>query len=67
MKKPIAEFWYAIDSWDDNIVRLREAWMHPYLAGNMWLVRGSERDALIDNGTGIVSCEESLMRSWIGR
>ncbi len=55
MKKPIAEFWYAIDSWNDNIVRLREAWIHPYLAGNMWLLRGLERDALIDTGTGIVS------------
>ena len=53
--KPIAEMWYAIDCRDSGIVHLREAWVDPYLAGNMWLVRGSARDALIDTGTGIVS------------
>jgi glyoxylase-like metal-dependent hydrolase (beta-lactamase superfamily II) len=54
MQKPVADFWYAIDSCDNGIVRLREAWIDGYYAGNLWLVRGSKRDLLIDTGTGIV-------------
>jgi hypothetical protein len=50
-KSQFAEFWYAIDYCEDRIVRLREAWIDPFLAGNIWLVRGSERDLLIDTGT----------------
>lgn len=53
--KPVAEIWYAIESCDHRILRLREAWIDPYLAGNMWLARGRDRDLLIDTGTGIVS------------
>jgi glyoxylase-like metal-dependent hydrolase (beta-lactamase superfamily II) len=52
---PVAEFWYAVEYCDNGILRLREAWIDPYLAGNIWLVRGRDRDLLIDSGTGIVS------------
>ena len=51
----VAEFWYAIAPCDDNIIHLREAWIDPYLAGDMWLIRGRDRDLLVDCGTGIVS------------
>jgi glyoxylase-like metal-dependent hydrolase (beta-lactamase superfamily II) len=51
----VAEFWYAISPCDDDIVQLREAWIDPYLTGDIWLVRGRERDLLVDCGTGIVS------------
>jgi glyoxylase-like metal-dependent hydrolase (beta-lactamase superfamily II) len=54
-ERVVAEFWYAISPCDDNIIHLREAWIDPYLAGDMWLVRGRERDLLVDCGTGIVS------------
>jgi glyoxylase-like metal-dependent hydrolase (beta-lactamase superfamily II) len=53
--KPIADFWYAIDCFEHGIVRLCEAWLDPFFAGNLWLVRGSEREVLIDTGTGVVS------------
>ena len=52
--RPVADCWYAIAACDDNIVQLREAWVDPYLAGDMWLVRGQDRDLLVDCGTGIV-------------
>src|ERR1700734_23700 len=51
---PVAECWYAIAAFGDNIVQLREAWLDPYLTGDMWLVRGQNRDLLVDCGTGIV-------------
>src|SRR5580704_5611795 len=52
---PQADFWYAVSPCDDDIVQLREAWIDPYLTGDMWLVRGQDRDLLVDCGTGIVS------------
>jgi glyoxylase-like metal-dependent hydrolase (beta-lactamase superfamily II) len=55
MQKPVAEFWYAIDCFDDGVVRLSEAWLDPFFGSNIWLIRGSDRDVLIDTGTGIVS------------
>jgi len=55
MQKNISEFWYAIEHCDNHILRLREAWIDPYLAGNIWLLRGSERSLVIDTGTGLMS------------
>ncbi len=55
MQKPVADFWYAINSCENGVVRLREAWIEDYYSGNLWLVRGSKRDLLIDTGTGILS------------
>ncbi|MGH6883340.1 MBL fold metallo-hydrolase [Hypericibacter sp.] len=60
MTRPVAEFWYGVEAHDHGIVRLRETAIDPYLAGNMWLVRGSRRDLLIDTGTGIVSARPIL-------
>lgn len=55
MQKPVAEFWYGIEACDHDVLRLREIWADPYLAGNIWLLRGSQRDLVIDTGTGFVS------------
>lgn len=54
-ERPVAECWYAMAACDDDIVRLREAWIDPYLTGDIWLVRGQRRDLLVDCGTGMVS------------
>ena len=53
-EKPIAEFWYAIKPQDANILWLREIYVDPYVTGDIWLVRGSERDLVVETGTGIV-------------
>jgi glyoxylase-like metal-dependent hydrolase (beta-lactamase superfamily II) len=53
-ERPVADCWYAIAACDDNIVHLREAWVDPYMTGDMWFVRGQNRDLLVDCGTGIV-------------
>ena len=54
-QRAVADCWYAVSPCDDDIVHLREAWIDPYLTGDIWLVRGRERDLLVDSGTGIVS------------
>jgi glyoxylase-like metal-dependent hydrolase (beta-lactamase superfamily II) len=53
--KNVAEFWYSIEHCDNNILRLRETWIDPYLGGNIWFVRGSIRSLVIDTGTGMLS------------
>ena len=53
-EKPVAELWYAVEPQDGNIIRFREIYIDPYVAGDIWLVRGSERDLAVDTGTGIV-------------
>jgi len=55
VQKQTAEFWYGIEACDHDVVRLRETWIDPYLAGNIWLVRGLERDLVVDSGTGFLS------------
>jgi glyoxylase-like metal-dependent hydrolase (beta-lactamase superfamily II) len=59
-RKVAADSWYAVTLCEDDIVGLREAWIDPYLSGDMWLVRGTERDLLIDCGTGIVSPQPTV-------
>ena len=55
MAKPVADIWYGVTAAGDGILRLRELAVDPYLAGDMWLLRGGARDLLVDSGTGIVS------------
>ena len=52
--KPVAEFWYGIQPQDHEIIRFREIHVDPYAVGDIWLVRGSQRDLAVDTGSGIV-------------
>ena len=51
---PVAAKWFAVEIVDDLTVRLREASVDPLLRSNIWLVRGRDRDLVIDTGNGIV-------------
>ena len=53
-ERPVAAFWYAIQPRRDRIVRLNELHVDPYSVGDIWLVRGLERDLVVDTGSGIV-------------
>ena len=54
VEKPVVEFWYAIQPQGDDIIRFGEIHADPYAVGDIWLVRGSERDLVVDTGSGIV-------------
>jgi len=54
MGKPVAEIWYGIQPQGDGIIRFREIYVDPYAVGDIWLVRGSQRDLVVDTGSGIV-------------
>jgi glyoxylase-like metal-dependent hydrolase (beta-lactamase superfamily II) len=51
----VSDFWFAIDDAGNDILRLREQSIDPYLTGNIWLVRGTSRCAVVDTGTGMLS------------
>lgn len=53
--KPLADIWFGVEAVDDGLLRLREAHIDPYLAGNIWLLKGARRWLLIDSGTGIMA------------
>ena len=54
VEKPVAEHWYAIRPLDSKVLWIREIHVDPYVAGDIWLVRGSKRDLVVDTGMGIV-------------
>lgn len=47
-----AEDWYEVVPFADGIFLIHEPWVHPFFRCNMWLVRGAERDLLVDTGLG---------------
>ncbi len=53
-ERPVADFWFAIQPHSDRIIRFNEIHVDPYVVGDIWLVRGSEKDLVVDTGSGIV-------------
>lgn len=48
------EAWYETLPFADGVTLIHEPWMPPFYRGHMWLIRGRERDLLIDAGLGHV-------------
>lgn len=46
--------WYETIAFADGVTLVHEPWMPPFFRCNMWLVRGRDRDLLIDSGLGAV-------------
>ena len=53
--KAIADTWFSIAPYSPGILLLRETHLNPYTVGDIWLVRGRDRDLVIDSGCGMVS------------
>ncbi|MEV0720118.1 MBL fold metallo-hydrolase, partial [Asanoa sp. NPDC050611] len=45
---------------DDQIVRISEPHVRPLLAANLWWLRGSDRDIVVDAGLGVVALRDEL-------
>lgn len=56
---PIADRWFEIRKIDDDITLLWEPHVIPLMRCNIWHVRGSTRDLVIDTGMGIASLTEA--------
>jgi glyoxylase-like metal-dependent hydrolase (beta-lactamase superfamily II) len=55
LDKRVADVWFGVEYHGEEIWRLREAHIDPFLAGDIWLVRGRDRALVVDSGTGIRS------------
>ncbi|MCP4390902.1 MAG: MBL fold metallo-hydrolase [Gammaproteobacteria bacterium] len=53
--KPVADLWYSIEAFENNILLLRETHIDPYAVGDIWIVRGRDRDLVVDTGSGKVN------------
>lgn len=49
----VAEQWFEVKRVDETITLLWEPHLHPVWQSNIWHVRGSERDLLVDAGMGV--------------
>jgi glyoxylase-like metal-dependent hydrolase (beta-lactamase superfamily II) len=47
-----AHQWYETIPFADGITLIHEPWMTPFFRCNMWLIRGRDRDLLVDTGLG---------------
>jgi glyoxylase-like metal-dependent hydrolase (beta-lactamase superfamily II) len=56
----VAERWFEHAEIDDDVLVIREPHVDPFLQANLFLVRGRERDALIDSGLGLGSLRGEL-------
>ena len=50
MLNPVADHWYAVTPLDPQILWIREIHVDPYVAGDIWLVRGVECDLVVAAG-----------------
>jgi glyoxylase-like metal-dependent hydrolase (beta-lactamase superfamily II) len=57
---PVAADWFRISPVDDELTVISEPHVDELLHANMWLVRGRERDLLVDCGLGVASLRTAL-------
>jgi glyoxylase-like metal-dependent hydrolase (beta-lactamase superfamily II) len=50
---PVAHPWFGAEDVGDGVTRLIETHVDPFLESNVWHVRGSERDLVVDAANGI--------------
>jgi glyoxylase-like metal-dependent hydrolase (beta-lactamase superfamily II) len=50
---PVAGRWYELSDVGAGVVRIFESHVAPWMRCNMWLIRGRERDLLVDTGMGL--------------
>ncbi len=57
----VAERWFEHEEIDEGVLRIRESHVDPFLQANMFLIRGRDRDVLVDTGLGIGSLRAELV------
>ncbi len=56
----VAERWFEHREVEEGVLLLWEPHVDPMIRGNFWLVRGRDRDLLVDGGLGIARVREEL-------
>ncbi len=60
MKRVKAEDWYTVTKFSNDVRFISELHITEFYRCNIWHVRGSTSDALIDSGMGVVSLREHV-------
>lgn len=60
MNLPVAKRWFDRRWVDEATTLLQEPHVDPLLRGNIWYVRGRDRDMLVDTGLGVVSLLDEI-------
>jgi glyoxylase-like metal-dependent hydrolase (beta-lactamase superfamily II) len=60
----VAERWFEHREIDEGIVLIREPYVDLFLQANLFLVRGRDRDLLVDSGLGLASLRTQLADLW---
>jgi glyoxylase-like metal-dependent hydrolase (beta-lactamase superfamily II) len=60
MKTAPMENWFQVTDAGSGVLRIRERFIVPFVACNIWLIKGEKRYLLLDSGTGLVSLKKSL-------
>ena len=60
MSLPVADPWFTTETVDDGIVMLTEPHVARLWRANIYLVRGRDRDLLVDSGMGVASLRAAL-------
>ena len=56
----VADRWFEHKTVDDGVVLITEPNVDPFLRANLFLIRGRDRDLLVDSGLGLASLREEL-------
>ncbi len=56
----LADRWFDVAQVDEGVLRITEPHAHPLIRANLYLVRGRDRDLLIDSGLGLGRLREEL-------
>ncbi len=56
----VAGRWFEHETVGDGVVRITEPHVDPFLRANLYLVRGRDRDVLVDAGLGLASLTDEL-------
>lgn len=52
---PLADQWFQVTQVGDELSVITEPYVHPFLRANIWHLRGSRRDLVVDAGLGVGS------------
>lgn len=58
MKRINPEDWYSVKKIADDVTYICEPFIEEFYRCNIWHIRGSQRDMLVDSGMGVVSLSE---------
>lgn len=57
---PVAPDWFTVEEVSPILRLVREPHVKPLLAANTWVIRGRDRDLIVDSGLGVASLRQGL-------